>query len=375
HSRFLSHLLNPKASHQKGDVFLKLFLKEYGIDLGDTKDLKVLPNEYDKKEYQNMDILVRNRKEKKALMIENKIWAGDSNHEDRGQIEGYTNILIEEGFKDITVFYLTPFGRKPSNESLGKYVFVEHSNDSEKNVEKGKTALKGSCISYQNDILPWLEKCLPLTVSSPYLRESISQYLKLIKKMTNKNVTTEHQEKMMEVIGKNEENLGAFKQMINNKDSFHKPTVISFWEELQKEIEYRNYNIIQEFNKEIISKNAGILEIEFEKDGLSYIFECDSGDCFLLTMKSNKIDTGNIEKIRLVVKENIKEFWINEKNQNWGFVFVNYFFEKGKRVCFFKFNDILDFISPKIRKETINKIMKEVDDFIQKVNKELTDKK
>lgn len=43
------------------------------------------------------------------------------------------------------------------------------------------------CISYENDILRWLEACQKETTSIPNVREGIAQYIDLIKHLTNQN--------------------------------------------------------------------------------------------------------------------------------------------------------------------------------------------
>jgi hypothetical protein len=41
------------------------------------------------------------------------------------------------------------------------------------------------CISYQTEVLGWLEECHSLTVDKPILRESLKQYILLIRSLTN----------------------------------------------------------------------------------------------------------------------------------------------------------------------------------------------
>jgi hypothetical protein len=165
HSRFISVLLSPASTHRKKDIFLKHFLQIVGISDFDTSSSSVYPTEYGKSEYHEIDILVRNNTQ--AIIIENKIDAGDSNHEDRGQLEGYFNLINNDGIskENIRVFYLTLDRHDPSAESLGKYESLENIN--------------GATIDYEREIQDWLNLCLKECVNQPFLRESIIQYINL----------------------------------------------------------------------------------------------------------------------------------------------------------------------------------------------------
>jgi len=121
HSRFIAFLLNPKSKHQKGNVFLEAFLKELDIPF-ETNDCNVIvkPSESNNwAEEKNIDILVENGKQ--AIIIENKIDAGDSDHNDKEegnqiQLERYYNeVKSNYKFNDAKIYivYLTINGREP----------------------------------------------------------------------------------------------------------------------------------------------------------------------------------------------------------------------------------------------------------------------
>jgi hypothetical protein len=68
---------------------------------------------------------------------------------------------------------LTLNGRKPSKNSTGGEEFDVY------------------CLSYREDIIEWLEKCLPYTKSEPAVREAINQYINLIKELTGRTINVE----------------------------------------------------------------------------------------------------------------------------------------------------------------------------------------
>jgi len=166
HSAFISELLKPDGSHLKGDLFLRLFLKVTGNDTLELESAKVITEYYigrvdaKGKTGGRIDIFISDKKGF-SISIENKIDASD----EANQIERYYNFKTGKN----TVYYLTLDGRLPSVESSG--VLIE-----------GKDFF---VISYKKEILEWLQLCLKESVDNPILRESIKQYLILIKKITH----------------------------------------------------------------------------------------------------------------------------------------------------------------------------------------------
>ena len=99
-----------------------------------------------------------------------------------------------------TVYYLTLFGEEPSEKSRGELISGEHYYN----------------ISYQNEIIDWLELCTKEAVHLPILRETIKQYIILLKKLTN-NMNTEEEIKLKKLIF---DDLDSAKTIVNNYDNF-----------------------------------------------------------------------------------------------------------------------------------------------------------
>jgi len=76
HSRFISFLLDPNGSHGQGTRFLALFLEVMGVSNYSLDGVTVNPNEQNRGEIHNIDILINN-KYKQAIIIENKVFAKD----------------------------------------------------------------------------------------------------------------------------------------------------------------------------------------------------------------------------------------------------------------------------------------------------------
>lgn len=169
HSRLLGELLNPKGSHNQNELFLKLFIFVVGLEKQYTneqiKNAKVtveeniggIPDDYSKGGRIDLVIKFPNNNE---IVIENKIWAGDQYN----QLGRYY-----EQYKNSNIIYLTPYGGKPSLESLGKLLLE-----------------KVICLSYQSEIVTWLELCQKEVYKLPLIREIFSHYINVINKLTNK---------------------------------------------------------------------------------------------------------------------------------------------------------------------------------------------
>ena len=157
HSRFLHALLDYRKSPEAERENLKDFLQHVDVQKFEQKGIKV------ERERDNIDILITNAAGQ-AVVIENKIWSEDQPH----QLLNYHNVLHKQGYSDdnIHLIYLTPFGHAPSVDSAG-------------DLEDELTNL-----SYKDDLPSWLERCQKRAYDEPALRESVAQYLRLVRKLT-----------------------------------------------------------------------------------------------------------------------------------------------------------------------------------------------
>lgn len=182
HSAMLVALLDPKGNHYYNEQFLSLFLKAIGYNDFIDEDLKLvkvkaeyhlgkISEEYDSGGF--IDILIT-FPTGKAIAIENKIDAKDQ----RNQLYRYS---LYKG-DDCRLYYLNKTGNPPSKESL--HTLTE--NDYE-------------IITYNNQILKWLEQCLAITKNGSIVENAIKQYMILIKNLTN-TMDNHLEEKLNELI-------------------------------------------------------------------------------------------------------------------------------------------------------------------------------
>jgi hypothetical protein len=166
HSAFLCELLNIHGTHLKGNTFLELFVKTInndGLDINSAEAKTEYPlGNIDDIEGTGgrIDIHIKDDFEY-SIIIENKIYARDQVN----QLVRYAK--CNDGKNN--VYYLTLFGTEPSNVS-------------KKALELNKDYF---IISYKEHIIKWLQLCIKEVPDVPFVRETLQQYLILIKKLTN----------------------------------------------------------------------------------------------------------------------------------------------------------------------------------------------
>ena len=225
HSRFLAALLDYRKAPDKPRANLEDFLQtvaehgDFKSDEAKKRFCEAIASGFDvarvERERDNIDILISNSAGQ-AVVIENKIWAGDQHR----QLQRYHENLEKRGFEDrnIHVLYLTPHGHEPSDDSKGKLEVV--------------------CISYDNTLPPWLERCQERAYAEPGLRESIAQYLNLVRKLTGTDWTEEYMEalKDLSVKGNNPRLIHDLGEaLINAKIGL----LVLLWEDIECALEER----------------------------------------------------------------------------------------------------------------------------------------
>ena len=182
HSAFIGELLNPRGSHGASSLFLKAFLEVMGIEDGYLDYEDCSPNILERvigtvtaTEGGRIDIIIEDGEH--AVIIENKIYASDQ----RNQLLRYHNYgrkMFPEGYE---LLYLTLDGHDPSDDSLGNKEFEYKS------------------ISYETEIVEWLEKCLELAPNELPVSAVIRQYIDLVKQLTDTDMDTKYIEELKSI--------------------------------------------------------------------------------------------------------------------------------------------------------------------------------
>ena len=155
HSKFLKALLDHRSELYGHRANLADFLRLPSVEISNFDADSAEVDE----EFGNIDIVIHDSSSRQVVLVENRI----RERPQSGEISGYANQLKNQGF--------TPHLRVLA---LDGHV---HS-------EKGVRGLNYECIYYRADLSPWLDRCRQRACNEPGLRESITQYLDLIARMT-----------------------------------------------------------------------------------------------------------------------------------------------------------------------------------------------
>lgn len=254
HSAFLSELLNPKGSHGQKEVFLKLFCEKFNCLDFDYNSANVevekrigLINE-DYSEGGNIDILITDNK-RNAIIIENKIYANDQEK----QMTRYYN-YAKRNHEKCYLFYLTLDGKEASVSST--------------NGIKNLGGIQN--ISYASEILTWLELCREKAVNHSIIRETITQYIHLIKYLTFQSINENMKAELFNII-------------INNFDSAF---------EIKNAYDSLSIKMKEDFSLNFKKKMNPLFDVPIKKGEFEFIYgQGDDNDGFFIGVLAN---VGNV---------------------------------------------------------------------------------
>jgi len=232
HSRFIAELLDPSGSHKLGDRFQTLFFETLDGLRPSHQTFPVVQREVSGT-HGRIDILMRGGNS--GLVIENKIYARDRPQ----QLQNYYEFLksrYPQGKRRL--LYLTLSGTQPWNESRG-------------NVPETEIEL----ISYSPNILDWMERCVQASYQIPHLRESLIQYISLVKKLTGQTLSEGHKVDMMNLLlqGNNLESALTLEKAVE-KAKIEVQRLV--WQDLLQELSRKGYDfnfVDQYFSKTDVS--------------------------------------------------------------------------------------------------------------------------
>lgn len=164
-SNILAFLLDPQASHKMPKIS-SLFLRHLKSKLPDsikgTALRRVRREQFTGGRF--IDLFLETD-HGEYIIIENKVGAGDLNEQLKDYIEWVHNTFK----KDPVAIYLTPSGSIPGDHSLQKKMRESMENDG-----------RFLCLSYQDDIIAWLDDVLSIIADgtdNELLRSAIIQYI------------------------------------------------------------------------------------------------------------------------------------------------------------------------------------------------------
>ncbi len=354
HSNFIYELLNPKGSHNQGDIYLNLFFKSV-LDLDyDISSVCQVVQEDTTSEKRRIDFTLETSKYQ--IGIEMKIDYKDG----KSQLFDYFYELKRRLKKEQSakLFYLTLDGKEPNDISISK---------SDKKLKSRDYKL----ISFNQDIIKWLEECIKESATNTTIREALIQYLNLVNKITNKS-NSKGRKKAMNDLLFNSENLKVYLEAQNYVVDAKIELQCRFWDVLIKKLDASN--LYFEFKDAYQSKNIreAVKKYYIQKKnnrGYEYILDLDEKEdlCISITLEnyvyyavvSRKDNSTYFDKIKSIkewddFKENYCDDYTSEK---------------------LNFNDLLDtpivlqFFDDKILNKIVDEIVNELQDIKQQIDK------
>ncbi|WP_300977230.1 PD-(D/E)XK nuclease family protein [Flavobacterium sp.] len=291
HSAIIAEFLNPNGTHGLKSKLLECFIETLGeyftINTFNCEKSRVRTEH--STEEGRIDILLEDNLNK-AVIIENKIYANDQPE----QLKRYNRYAqtYKSGYQ---ILYLTLFGDNASEQSGEGISYLS--------------------ISYKENIINWLEKCVAIASRYPIVRETIIQYINHLKQLTNQDMDTKNKDEITEVLSRIE-NLRAAQVIFKNYSATY------------------NYIIEKHFNPKMeeFAKQKG-LEYHFEKSEELYVKFHFTNSSWLgklwigFTFEGNRCHYGlcnnpNIYRIsdenRKIIHEHLNKLGINSrKESNW----------------------------------------------------------
>lgn len=214
HSLFIYDFINPQGSHVQGETYFSLFVeKVLEIESFNRTNLKV-KREDPTTENRRIDFTIEN--DHYLIAIEMKIDAIDQSQ----QLVDYARHINEHAKKlgkKAKVYYLTLDGKEASKASTH--------DEEDKVVEYER-------ISFATHILEWIDGCIAQSATLPTVRETLVQYAKLLRKITNQNEVTMDNE-LVELLLK-DGNLVTAEKIKNALLEARARLELKFWRKVEK---------------------------------------------------------------------------------------------------------------------------------------------
>lgn len=214
HCRLLYELLRPDGSHGFGDQFLRAFF-ELVLNKPFPGSIKVSrERSFDQRnetDYGRMDLLLEGPDF--CFPIEVKIHADDQYR----QIERY--VSFASAAQEHHVYYLTLDAHEPKPESIG--------------TAKGSDY---SCLSFADDIQPWLARCGEIAWQATAVTEIVQQYSRLLERLTGKGKRDEFQMMIEDIIGNSKENYESAAEIEKALTDLRAKMMVQVFSEMEEHI-------------------------------------------------------------------------------------------------------------------------------------------
>lgn len=190
------------------------------------------------------------------VLIENKLLAGDQ-PEQMNRYKSYMNSYPND---NNYVYYLTLDGSAPSE-------------DSTKSLDEIKL------ISYDSEIMNWIEDCIKIASREPGVREVLIQYSSLLERLTGKDV--DFIMELKEYLLEDPENFIIANSMIPALNDAKAELQFRFWTKLEESLDlmFENFPNIN-YKKMNINKDLGHLHQFYTKSEVNDLYKIRNSGCY-----------------------------------------------------------------------------------------------
>lgn len=226
HSSVIASLLDTRGYHGQKCRFLELFLGclPERFKSFDASGARTACERHIGQKTENsggrVDICIENSNGQ-MIVIENKIFAGDQEHQILRYVEFLRGRPRNRGREKFPVLYLTPDGHSPSDDST------------QADGMQCKCGVDYVCISYKDVIVPWLDKCINEMEDKPHLKEHLATYRDIIKK---KVLGMDRKKDIINIIESAEKNIKAAREISGQLDEIKIDAVTTFWRVIKESI-------------------------------------------------------------------------------------------------------------------------------------------
>lgn len=256
HSAILAELLDPKGSHGLKKDFLEAFVKiafsNEAFQIFDVEDAHVYTEYYTADG--RVDILIEDGKGH-AIIIENKIYAEDQEE----QLKRYNKFAQNKyGDANYRILYLTLDGSEAS--------------------ENSSNGVRYEQLSFEKDIISWLDECVKIATRFPLVRETLIQYINHLKTLTNQDMNKKNTDEIVHLLSSSKENIEAAFTVFENIQALKSHFIKRFIDQLKEIADELNIHVKvnEEFEKR--AKYAGFRFLIPEWTYFNIYFEFDGGD-------------------------------------------------------------------------------------------------
>jgi hypothetical protein len=189
----------------------------------------------------------------------------------------------------------------------------------DKNIDKDDY----ECISYENDVLNWLDECKKESVNIPILRETITQYINLIKTLTGQNINIKMSQDIAKRILKDKESFEAYQNLLDSEKEVRQQVLNEIFPDLIKSVKFNHKlesnDIAELFNENLKWRSVSFTNESLKMLGLSICFSFNFERSFYGILYGFRYETNGVynEKLEIIKQKFDKEFDIVNSDNNW----------------------------------------------------------